>query len=84
MKFKVTTSGVFYSFEDCEKLRQLGFSFVKLKGQERVLTYMKSGPNEGVDVEIGSLEELISFCDNWGGKIVLSRDSIEIYDDFKE
>lgn len=80
MKFKVTTSGAFYTEAQAEKLKKLGFTFGVNEYDTRGRPYM-TGCN--VEVEISTLEELIAFSDEWG-EIIVSDGEIEIYDDYRE
>ena len=80
MKFKVCTAADLYSEVRAQKLRALGFVF-------RVNEHDKTAPcfkiNDKVEVEIGTLEELIAFAENYGALIVTPGE-IEIYDYYRE
>jgi len=80
MKFDVTTSGYFYSdIESMGRLSILGFKFKKHQqyGWEIV------SPEEGIVVEINTLEDLMKFVSEHG-EIILGEDFIEIYNDYRE
>ena len=80
MKFILDTSGHFYSEAEADYLSQLGFTF-----QPCVDTYYGefSKSDKKVDIEINTLEELMTFVGKYG-RIVLGRNYIEIYDDYRE
>ena len=80
MKFKVTTSGSFYTKDEAEKLKSLGFTFGVNEYDEMRRPYLTGDYDE---VEISTLEELISFSNYWGD-IIVSDGKIEIYDDYRE
>ena len=76
MKFKLTSAKSFYTEEQVEKLRPLGFQFKnmtrwKSKDYEKV--------KEGDDIEINSMEELLKFIGEHG-QVVVDQDSVLIYD----
>lgn len=81
MRFKLTTTGDFYTDADrIARLERLGFVF--RPGATRW------GPghikrNDPVFVDIGSLDELLSFVREHG-TIVIDDDEIQIYDDYRE
>jgi hypothetical protein len=84
MKFKLTASGAFYDGESAKKLTALGFP---LKPNEsgplakRFKFYLQE--HDGVTIEIETLDALMEFVHEWG-QIVLSDDTIEIYNDYRE
>jgi hypothetical protein len=85
MKFKLNTTGAFYSDEAAQKLKPLGFQFEPREPNSwSEGTQYKKGPYD-LDVEINSLEELMTFAETWGD-LVISHDppEIEIYDDYRE
>lgn len=82
MKFTVTTAGYFYTTEQAEKLGALGFEFQDctakpINGCEKCLV----GPEEGIEVEIGDLDELMRFQHEWG-PLLLDGSAIKIADDY--
>jgi len=79
MKFKLRTSGNFYSPKDIEPLEALGFKFEDTSLVDKKTKYKI----EDAEVEINSLEQLMEFVSKYG-EIVLSNDAIEIYDDYRE
>lgn len=82
MKFKLNSSGNFYDSEP-EELVKLGFKFRKTKDpliSTRISFYKEKS---GDDIEINSLEKLVDFIKEFG-EVVMSDDSIEIYDDYRE
>lgn len=91
MRFKVETSGYFYSDKDKKKLEKLGFKFEPADPffASRGLPWRKTWEGEAF-VEINSLGDLIRFQGEWGDIII--RDDfteegvkvIEIYDDYRE
>ena len=85
MKFKLTTSGSFYNEEDAKKLAGLGLPLEKNNDgpcATRFEYWLK--PSEPtVEIEIETLDALMEFVKEWGD-IVLSEDTIEIYDDYRE
>lgn len=77
MKFKIKTTGYFYSNEeDRKRLEQIGFTFEKSDYKDFKI---KGEP----EIEINTLEELIQFGNNHG-EIIVSDGHIEIYDDYRE
>jgi len=89
MRFRIDTTGDFYSDEDKEKLEKLGFKFEPADPfcVSLGLPWHKVGGQE-VFIEIGSLQELIDFQEKWGKIIIRSgyrgEKVIEIYDDWRE
>lgn len=83
MKFTLTTSGVFYSNEQAEKLKVLGFPFQTFTCPGKTERQM-IGPVDEVEVEIGSLEELLAFQKKWGPLIIYDESHLEIYDNHRE
>jgi len=82
MKFRLTTTKRFYTKEEKEEVKELGFEFeVEPTPFEDVEYYLPS--YSGVEIEINSLEELMAFSKKWG-ELILSNDTIEIYNDFRE
>jgi hypothetical protein len=78
MKFTLSTTGYFYpNEEDRLKLQEIGFEFE----HSDYLKFRKS--NKQPEIEINSLEELISFSNKFGG-VIINDGSIEIYDDYRE
>lgn len=80
MKFKVTTAGSFYSEQQAEKLRKLGFEF-GINDYDMQRRPFKTGGD--VEVEFKTLDELIDFSNEWG-ELIVSDGHIEIYDDYRE
>ena len=77
MTFELLTSGYFYpKKEDRDKLSKLGFTFKPSDYNDFII---QGNPN----IEINSLEELIEFSDNYG-EIIVTKKSIEIYNDYRE
>ena len=74
MKFTLSTTCYFYpNEEDRLKLQEIGFEFEHSY-------YLK---NKQPEIEINSLEELISFSNKFGA-VIISDGSIEIYDDYRD
>jgi hypothetical protein len=80
MRFKISTSGTFYTTKAAEKLRAIGFEFEPTTG------YLPPFQMTGGEVfrEFETLEELMWFVAEWGGEVVLRDGEIEIYDDYRE
>ena len=94
MKFKLTTSGFFYTDGQAAKLATLGFAFKGLD-PARHRTEIACGYRKRRDIDIvpsitmNTMEELMAFARKWGrivvsGKDALGPDTIEIYDDDRE
>ena len=83
MKFKLTTSGSFYNEEDAKKLAGLGFVLEQYKDSVVSEQHEYYLPNGEATIEIETLDALMKFVKEWGD-IVLSKDTIEIYDDYRE
>jgi hypothetical protein len=86
MKFRLNHSGSFYNEKDKTKLEKYGFKFCLAGkwhpvGQEWTSDYQNAGE---VYVEINTLEELLQFVSDCGSQIILSDDTIEIYDNYRE
>lgn len=86
MKFKLSTSGCFYSIADAKKLEAIGItceadtSATAFKDKPRIKKRTSMS-----EIEIGSLEELMAFAEKWGQLIVSHNPpEIEIYDDVRE
>jgi len=78
MKFTLLTTGYFYpNEEDRLKLQEIGFEFEHSDYSK----FKKS--NKQPEIEINSLEELISFSNKFG-EVIINDGSIEIYDDYRE
>lgn len=83
-KFGVTTSAVYYTPAQAEKLKTLGFSFVPVQfdetncllNKELMFKSLRITDKEG-EIEISTLEELIKFSDDFGG-FNFKKGSIEI------
>ena len=80
MKFLLSTSGNFYSEEQAEELKTLGFKFTETRPEKKKNLFM---PTESVEIEINTLEELVAFSEKWGN-LIISPKTIEIYDDYRE
>lgn len=80
MKFKLTTSGHFYTAEEAEPLEKLGFVFKKTDDGRHA---SKAYNCPEVEIEINTLDELIQFIKEWRC-IAMYDGSIEIYDDYRE
>lgn len=81
MKFKLSTSGYYYNAKQVNKLKKLGFTFIR-GGDSGVYKIMES-PN-AVVVEINSLKALLAFQKKYGDIILSANNTIEIYDNFRE
>jgi hypothetical protein len=76
MKFRLITSGDFYTKQEKEELESVGFSF-KVHDIERFIN------TEGTEIEISSLEELIALSERFG-HLIVNPETIEIYDSYRE
>ena len=89
MKFKVTTTGYFYSStnnsEHIDKLKALGFKFKPYNQPDRLMKYYDLTIDEThkVELEFNSLEDLVRLS-NEVRSIVLDGEEITIYDDYME
>jgi hypothetical protein len=82
MRFELSSSGVYYAEHSAKRLEKLGFKFYLDRAPlDTELTHHKAG--EILYIEIKSLEDLISFTEKYG-PCVIDRDTIEIYDDYRE
>ena len=91
MKFRLTTAASLYQEKEIEKnknmdsLKNLGFTFRELENLRN--TYVILGEPE---IEFTTLEELLSFCKDWGGSIIVDFvvddgiKNITIYNDYVE
>ena len=79
MKFKLRTSGTFYQFEeDRNRLSKIGFRFEP----SDYLKFTIIRDND-LKIEINTLEELIQFTKKYG-EVIIDKESIEIYDNYRE
>jgi len=76
MKFKLSTANGLYRLEDVERLSELGFTF-HVHGDSAIID------DGNPEIEIDTLDELISFIKKWG-QIVMTGDDIIIYDGYLE
>jgi hypothetical protein len=77
MKFKISTTGSFYSNkDDISRLEKIGFSFNDIQSEHGF--YIKGKPI----IEINTIEELLNFT-AIHGEVIISDDSIEIFDDYR-
>lgn len=81
MEFKLKTAGYFYSDEDAEKYRKLGFKFSVYK--DAFNPNRKNVIDGDPTISFSSLEELMSFIEEWGD-VVVSNGEIRIYDNYLE
>ncbi len=74
MKFTLTTSRNNYEDypNEIEKLTELGFSFDE------------SWIEEDIEIEINTLEELIELSEKVGFELIVDKNSIEIYNGWRE
>jgi hypothetical protein len=80
MRFTLKKSTFFNTEEDKVKYEELGFKF-KLDDPNSVVPWILDSPMP--TIEIKSLEDLLIFIDKYG-EIVLTGDSIIIYDGYLE
>jgi hypothetical protein len=84
MKFELRATGYFYpDKEDRIKLEKLGFSF-SFCPEEQDEQFQWEIKDNGVYIELNTLEELLAFqklCEN---RLVLNNNVIQIYDDYME
>lgn len=76
MRFNLSTVGYSYDVKDKEMLEGLGFKFNESNSEWQ--------KDEKVDVfiEIETIEQLVAFTDKVGD-IILNKDGIIIYDDYR-
>ena len=80
MIYSLSTSGSFYSDGySMKELEKLGFAFTPCESPKNTFYII----NDSAQIEINSLEELIAFVNKYG-RIVLTNDSIEIYNSYRE
>ena len=82
MTFKLSTSRYFYTDNEMEKFKQLGFTFGRYEDtifDDNAKNTIAGEP----EISINSIEELIDFSDQWG-KLIISNGNIEIYNDYRE
>ena len=84
MKYKLETSGHFYS-EDShkKKLEEYGFTFRKHGYKDQVFEEELVLDTDTVEIEINTLEDIKKLVDTFD-RIVVDKDTIEIYDDRRE
>ena len=81
MLFNLNTTRYFYTEEEIDKLKDLGFEFTKT-----LSPYREKGRfilDEPTTVNIDTLEQLMEFIGKYG-TIVLNPDEIEIYNGCRE
>lgn len=78
MEFTLRTSGHFYSEAEMAPLQTLGFIFEKTSYKNNPFL-IKGEPK----IIIDTLDELVKFIDTYG-KIVVDKETIEIYNDYRE
>lgn len=87
MRFKLTQNKNWCDNEEKEKLERLGFKFKKEETEEYKhwgeWNCQSSSWDPETEIEIDTLEELMKFIREWG-TIVLTKDKIEIYNDYRE
>jgi len=83
MKFELSTAGYFYSKEEAEPLKELGFKFDTASWENSIRCSGIVITDHTPDIEFDTLEQLISFIAKQGNCVV-SCDSITIYDDYLE
>ena len=83
MKWKLKTSGNFYSKKDAERLKVYGFTFKPDGTFKDKQLYQTS---EEVDIKIKSLKDLKALEDKFGCSLVISlkNKTVEIYNDWRE
>jgi hypothetical protein len=82
MKFKLSTSKYsYYNLQQIKELEELGFKFKEEKDRwsDGQVHYIQGD----IEVSIEDLADLQKFISKWG-QIVMSEDSIEIYNDYRE
>ena len=81
MKFELSTTKYQYFGEEKKDLMELGFTFrletSPLFAKDRYVI------EEKPLIELKTLEELMEFVSKWG-QVVLTKDSIEIYNDYRD
>lgn len=83
MKFEITTTARIYSATNADKLSKLGFTFEPFSTAfDGTQFYIRT--KHVSEIEVSSLEELLSLEAQYGPLILSGGDSIEIYDDDRE
>lgn len=88
MKFKLTTAGYRYSDKEAEWLSTLGFKFNRDDRNRQIID------RDSPTIEFTTIDELMAFLDdiednikdgwNSGGRVIVSKDEITIYDSYVE
>ena len=78
MKFELITTGYWYNKENVKPLIELGIPFIN-----EIDKYRK---DDSIDtfIEINTLEELMEIIKKTKTSIIVSEDTIEIYDGYRE
>jgi hypothetical protein len=92
MRFKLESVGNTYDKANMEKLRELGFSFhprmVRVSRGKHVEVYDKEEPVEDLEMEIGSVEDLVALTGKVGSSVIVEKDegetmpTVTIFDDY--
>ena len=86
MIFKLITSGDFYPEHDKIKLEKLGFKFKKSMNDMTQIVSNENHykiENNSITIEINNLSELMKVIEEYGD-IIISKNTIEIYDSYRE
>ena len=83
MWFKLMTSGRLYWRSEYERLKTLGFKFCDEPERWGKYTTIEMDTSYDPRIEFHTLDELMAFVDEWN-RVVLTSDTIEIYDDDRE
>ncbi len=91
MIFKITTTVDYYNIGDAkvQKLKDIGFTFVPGKSRLSRSDDLLFRVPEYIDIEINSLDELISLSNKFGEIIIHSNalfenNTLEIYNGYRE
>ena len=78
MKFELITTGYWYNKENVKPLIELGIPFINEMDKYR--------KDDSIDtfIEINTLEELMEIIKKTKTSIIVSEDTIEIYDGYRE
>lgn len=83
MKFRITTSGMFYEEEDAKRLKKLGFRFEFSKNPSYFIPPFYMLDDVKVYKDFDSIQDLINFSNEQGSPLIISKGEIKIYDDYK-
>lgn len=83
MKFKLDTISNNYRTAEWEKLAALGFRASATHIGDGETIYTKDDKHEP-EIEITAVEQLVQMVETFGDSLIVSKDSITIYDGYAE